>query len=1156
MEAHQSSDPDVEGQKNGTDKSNTRNQANVSAKLRKRTKTGCLTCRKRRIKCGEERPICSNCIKSKRQCEGYNPRVVWKPPIGDWPGHASVTGTLPYHSGVIPGARPPDFEQYRPPGGPNVIAPHPPIQPRPITTQFDFANIDTGQIPVLAHDQLSPQTPHHFQQQHLVTPDHVLQSRQPVGGPYHQHSTEYPLQQSPQFQSPTYQYHNNTQPHTTFNVPGYYPTSSADYSQSMQPHISGPSASPYPDNPQSNFHHTMQPHVQSQGNYAYSQQSIYHHHPSISSEASVQFSGPPTMGNGASYTQVGNNYYSAVQEIPDNMMDGFNAYHSHDDRNSLEEQDIKLSTEQVFEPQPTRTQVDTKALEAQLVTYEEERETLTPTEILNRAAIEYHDDEYYDVDSDEDVDLPTDQAPMSSPKYQRDFTLIMRLYSSHTSDLAIRRMDAFIYEGILDHYHAEWVANPLKNEHTARVFAHFIHSSAPMLSIHERNPLNTQSMFSKTPVPASQQSLWTYTLPMMALGNQGLLHAMLAIGSLHIARLQGASITPSIKHYAYALKRIHHSVGHPKKRLQVTTFAASLLLGFYELMTADHLKWSSHLVGAKQLLVEIDYRGMTQLAKVMKAEQTDYDRKVEFSAYSLPQKPRPHAAIFRSDMPLPNEEILSTIIGKKLRYDELGRVIEDFETMDTKSIPRALDMTKFELFQDLFWWYCRQDAYQSIISGNKLLLDYSRWGDCPPRAPIGKSEAAYATHDHFILMLGRIADFAARDRDRKIQAIEAQGGAWKPDPRMFAALMGRPAGGLSPGMARPGSGMPHIPGAMGQTPYSGNVNAPQSGYPFGTQIANSMGVSGASTAAVPPFGLPGQDPQGGFPTGRPPTQPQGPPALPKIPFFGMAPSSSHIHMPSSYAKYGRKAKEAEPEDILDLEEALRLALEEWQQINAALNVFASNLGPQFQPLSAEYHQPVATPFGDAAQYRSYDICNIWALYNMARIITIRSHPCMPPAAMMAAGVAAAMTAPIANEIGRITAGISMPASHVPLNPSLGAALISSTMPLFFAGVQYTNADQRAWLIPRILDIETRTGFASAGLIAKGCEVAWQRAGEAGRGPPYTPYQREHASEERDMRKSGLIIGETTDAAASAMESGYVTLRDHSDENGKRFAHTR
>ncbi|TAQ90278.1 hypothetical protein B7494_g1398 [Chlorociboria aeruginascens] len=53
---------------------------------KKRTKTGCLTCRRRRIKCGEEKPICQNCIKSKRQCEGYNQRVVFKDPLSLYRG--------------------------------------------------------------------------------------------------------------------------------------------------------------------------------------------------------------------------------------------------------------------------------------------------------------------------------------------------------------------------------------------------------------------------------------------------------------------------------------------------------------------------------------------------------------------------------------------------------------------------------------------------------------------------------------------------------------------------------------------------------------------------------------------------------------------------------------------------------------------------------------------------------------------------------------------------------------------------------------------------------------------------------------------------------------------------------------------------------------
>lgn len=34
-----------------------------------RTSTGCLTCRKRRVKCGEQRPVCANCAKSDRLCE-------------------------------------------------------------------------------------------------------------------------------------------------------------------------------------------------------------------------------------------------------------------------------------------------------------------------------------------------------------------------------------------------------------------------------------------------------------------------------------------------------------------------------------------------------------------------------------------------------------------------------------------------------------------------------------------------------------------------------------------------------------------------------------------------------------------------------------------------------------------------------------------------------------------------------------------------------------------------------------------------------------------------------------------------------------------------------------------------------------------------------
>lgn len=39
--------------------------------IKRRTRTGCLTCRKRRIKCDERKPFCYNCERSKKVCLGY-----------------------------------------------------------------------------------------------------------------------------------------------------------------------------------------------------------------------------------------------------------------------------------------------------------------------------------------------------------------------------------------------------------------------------------------------------------------------------------------------------------------------------------------------------------------------------------------------------------------------------------------------------------------------------------------------------------------------------------------------------------------------------------------------------------------------------------------------------------------------------------------------------------------------------------------------------------------------------------------------------------------------------------------------------------------------------------------------------------------------------
>ena len=367
-------------------------------------------------------------------------------------------------------------------------------------------------------------------------------------------------------------------------------------------------------------------------------------------------------------------------------------------------------------------------------------------------------------------------------------------------------------------------------------------------------------------------------------------------------------------------------------------------------------------------------------------------------------------------------------------------------------------------------------------------LDYSRWANCPPRAPLGKADAVYGTFDHLVLLLGRIADFAARDRVRKLKVMDANGGQWRPAP---------------------GVKMPGPPQAAPPTPVSAT-----------TSQSSNVGSFSA------------QKPQG---TNPPPPQ-----------FYGMAPPPrQNIQMPSSYTPTSQMPTPdtASPKDPIDLQVATHAALEEYGRIRAALLTFSNSLGEGFRPLTSEQQPPLETPFGNALFYRTYDIGCLWAVYHMAMIVAIRSHPNMHPAAHAAAGIAAHETHFFANEIGRIAAGIVPGPPDQPLNPTLGASLCESCMPSFFAAVQYQNADQRRFTVTRIFSIAERTGWGSAELIANGCETSWVKAAEAGRGPPYARLGRKGQSV--DSRLNGSW--ERLDPHASP---------DEQDEQDRRLVATK
>ncbi|KAJ8105358.1 hypothetical protein OPT61_g10228 [Boeremia exigua] len=696
----------------------------AASKMRKRTKTGCLTCRKRRIKCGEERPTCANCIKSKRQCEGYNQRVIFKPPIGDWPNHPGVVSTIQYHTSMLPGTRNPQYRASQSSGQAQEHAPAP-LQPRP-SGSFDIASMDANgamglsiasQRLAAAPNSYSPEqtyqhplpSPHH--QQPLQSPHQLIQNPTPTTSYFPQESpihatfqTSYSQGQNATFPDP-HRYTPNQglyQP-TPVSYDGFVdnklatsqalsgqpiyqqqypsPTQSDDYNSHLQQSNISPRDDTFPQ------YATQRP-VMPRYN---SHPQLPGHYPQLSpigvSQAGYAF--PPV-----SHADFAHSSYPPVQIPSHNMMS-----------------DAKYLPQPVLEPSMADFQSQSEEPRLLLSGFAGD-DHVSPSQVLDEAAVEYEDDDYWDVQSDDEmIDRPDGDNMMVASK---EFELIRRIHFENSNELGIRRYDAFLYDGLLTRYKPEYAASPLRNPKTARVFAHFIHVTAVSISIFERNPRNSSLIFEGSASPALQ-GLWTYLLPLKALNNQSLLHAMLALSSLHIARLQGASITPSYKHYAYSLKRLGRLLNHPKKRLSIPTLATALLLAFYEVWTAEHTKWSTHLVGAAQLLTELDFRSLTREARRLRAAQMAEERQFPKQNPEIIIDQQQFDENLREKDLKPEENIVSAIVGKQVSYDDFGMIIEDSGIrQDARSRPLdGFDLRSYETLQDLYWWYCRHDMWQS-----------------------------------------------------------------------------------------------------------------------------------------------------------------------------------------------------------------------------------------------------------------------------------------------------------------------------------------------------------------------------------------------------------------------------------------------------------
>lgn len=329
--------------------------------------------------------------------------------------------------------------------------------------------------------------------------------------------------------------------------------------------------------------------------------------------------------------------------------------------------------------------------------------------------VEDEGEDYYDVDSDEEMDGQTQTEGFNQ--------LSVIMSSASQDDRQLRSFTTHLNEpNILASYRPTLGSSPLNNPKTARIFVHFIHSTGPSLSIFERHPTDS-SIVLGAPVPAAQQGLWTYTLPLKALEHPALLQAILAISSLHISNLQQAYTTVSLKHYHYALKRVGKAVGLPLRRKRIGTLAAALILGYYEVISADHFKWSSHVAGSAQLIREIDFAGTTRDLRAHRrrvAEQRlQRDLPTRWSGDTMSGEVLEDDPFAEKENHI-DEAFIGSIMGRAVNYDEFGRVEDGHLHSPRKHFTRK-DIENFRIQCDLYWWYCKQDMIQSLISGNKLL---------------------------------------------------------------------------------------------------------------------------------------------------------------------------------------------------------------------------------------------------------------------------------------------------------------------------------------------------------------------------------------------------------------------------------------------------
>jgi len=197
------------------------------------------------------------------------------------------------------------------------------------------------------------------------------------------------------------------------------------------------------------------------------------------------------------------------------------------------------------------------------------------------------------------------------------------------------------------------------------------------------------------------------------------MQAILALGSLQMAKVQGVPPTAAMKHYHLSLRRVAKNYQSPAKRTQPATLAATLLLGFYEVWNSDHEKWCRHMWGARAIIRELPLREMTREILALRRERKQKELEIQDqhhcdgSCFSL------HSGL-EAGLDEIDPSFIAQLSGQSSSLGEPGRIVGDNRPRPTRHYTER-DIETYESLSDLYWWFCKMDVYQSILGGTKPL---------------------------------------------------------------------------------------------------------------------------------------------------------------------------------------------------------------------------------------------------------------------------------------------------------------------------------------------------------------------------------------------------------------------------------------------------